>query len=1385
MPTHQLAKSNRSRQSTTLPSHDPAQDRATLSPVQALGNQFMQALQPKLTVNAPNDAYEQEADRMAGQVSQMAEPVVQRAGKEPEKKKESEKKKDESVQKKALAAQVTPLVQRATKAPEKKKDEEKKGDAKAGAVQKMDAGAPQADDERDLAQASALQRQEAPKKSDDEQNKPAQAKRTNPPQLNDDQEKKKPAGNKKEERKKQEEDKPAQTRAVQRAAKAGDKPEEPKKKKEEQKAVQKKDDGGGGAAAPAVERDVERQERGGRPLDPAVRGYFEPRFGADFSNVRVHDDAEAARTANQLNAQAFTRGEHIFFGAGRYQPDDSPGRQLLGHELTHTLQQGAATPAAPQAKPLQATPSSAKVIQRQGEEAADEEAGQPEPLSSTLDDTGAGDDARFAPLHEAIRSAGPTLPTTVGRFRAPDRILFDKVQVPAYKMHFDDIDAYNHRWGSGPNAAFTRLKNYKRNVPAAPNQRQKWRQHVVNSNRIQGGLASKLSRAIGINIPGGTKPRYVLKVPLRGAPPLIYYGTDTQLQNRLMIPNWGRGTVASPPPRRNMQVEHVVELQIGNWSENTGANEIDNFVLLTGGINERSGEVVRDSINRRIAALLRHPAVLAAMPAPPESATGTSPASTSAPPAAAAPGAAARVDEEAIQSVKRNFYLDFERAEGAAIGGLPQQLDRNDYWSAQDIDNLEHLEAVDVGSMSDLGNANEVFIFSNRNGGSYRKFAWSGPDTPLDASERRWLSPFEITGKQFHTDPASANQPNLGTLSVRFRMPSVEAQQEIDTLHFDVERALPGAQYAGFINRNQVLAELNRTARAFGVEVPGLSPVTFDLFDIRDTGLYLRGRILTNVPMLRGAQIDWELEDGDLRAFKTFTATDIGVPAPLRVDSAALTLAVGTRSGISARGRVDFGIERVGQGFLEARAQTGTGGRGQSGAGFVLAGGFDFDSKLFQPANITMRYENGQFSGEGELGIPSGKVRGVRSARITMSYAEGRFTANGTVQPAVPGVREGTLNVVYSEQDGLVISGSLQLAENPAIRSGSLDARVERKPDGTYKVRASGTAQPKIPGIDSQLTVTYDDGAFDAEVTAAFTRGMLRGSLRVAATNRPVDQATGQPAGEPTDQITVYGGGQVTIRFSPWLEGTAGIRLLANGEIEVSGSIGLPSTVNIFDARRFDRNIFRVNIDIPIIGVSVAGQRIGIFATIGGGLDLTAGIGPGQLRDLSLGVTYNPSHEDQTHVTGHGELFIPADAGLRLSIRGGIGAGIPIVSATAGIEVGGQLGLEGAARAAVAVDWTPQQGIVLDAVGEIYVEPKLKLDVSAYVEVTADLLFTSIDLYSKRWRLANYEFGSGLRFGVRFPVHYEEGRPFSISTDDLQFEIPQIDPESILASILD
>jgi len=97
---------------------------------------------------------------------------------------------------------------------------------------------------------------------------------------------------------------------------------------------------------PEVSDDVEGRinaARGsGEALPDSVRTSLEPHFGRDFSDVRVHTGAEADALSRQLGARAFTTGQDIFFRSGDYQPESEEGKKLLGHEMTHVVQQGGA-----------------------------------------------------------------------------------------------------------------------------------------------------------------------------------------------------------------------------------------------------------------------------------------------------------------------------------------------------------------------------------------------------------------------------------------------------------------------------------------------------------------------------------------------------------------------------------------------------------------------------------------------------------------------------------------------------------------------------------------------------------------------------------------------------------------------------------------------------------------------------------------------------------------------------------------------------------------------------------------------------------------------------------------------------------------------------------
>lgn len=240
--------------------------------------QFLKpTVQTKLNMGKPGDKYEVEADKMADQVvsNKKSEGAVQK------------KQGEEEVQQKPLASSITPLVQlkgaseeeNAQTKLQRKEDEEP--------VQKMEEEEAQAKEEEEV-QAKG-EEEEVQAKEDEE---------------------------------------------VQ--AKCADCEKEGVQKKEEEKVQAKA--GTNQKQGASIENGL-RYGSGGQKMDSETMSYMESGFGADFSNVNIHTDGEAAQMSQDIGAQAFTHGNDIYFNKGKYNPNSEKGKHLLAHELTHTIQQ--------------------------------------------------------------------------------------------------------------------------------------------------------------------------------------------------------------------------------------------------------------------------------------------------------------------------------------------------------------------------------------------------------------------------------------------------------------------------------------------------------------------------------------------------------------------------------------------------------------------------------------------------------------------------------------------------------------------------------------------------------------------------------------------------------------------------------------------------------------------------------------------------------------------------------------------------------------------------------------------------------------------------------------------------------------------------------------
>jgi hypothetical protein len=172
-----------------------------------------------------------------------------------------------------------------------------------------------------------VQRQE--EEPEEEEEEPIQAKLTNGIQVQQQAE---------EPEEEEEEEQPIQTEPEDYTRLQRQTEEEEEEEEEEPMQAEK-----GGGQTPLITSSLESRinslKGGGHSLTRSDRAFFEPRFEADFSNVRIHNDSRAAKVAQWIDARAFTIGRDIVFGNGEYSPNTHLGKELLAHELTHVIQQ--------------------------------------------------------------------------------------------------------------------------------------------------------------------------------------------------------------------------------------------------------------------------------------------------------------------------------------------------------------------------------------------------------------------------------------------------------------------------------------------------------------------------------------------------------------------------------------------------------------------------------------------------------------------------------------------------------------------------------------------------------------------------------------------------------------------------------------------------------------------------------------------------------------------------------------------------------------------------------------------------------------------------------------------------------------------------------------
>lgn len=823
------------------------------------------------------------------------------------------------------------------------------------------------------------------------------------------------------------------------------------------------------------------------------------------------------------------------------------------------------------------------------------------------------------------------------------------------------------------------------------------------------------------------------------------------MNRRLKLPNWSASGADI-----DYQVDHMVEFQTG------GADTIQNFELLNQAHNGSIGTSFNYEIKRAVRAEIQ--------------------ANPGAPQLAGYPGAvdsANRPTPEGVMQWKNILLtrtLVRARETGRREGG-------SSYWSRAQIDAMEHVLPLLGGARTLTGTATSFALLSPTGNLLISQFAHGTEELNINvgrraAGSRGGIAGFTIDRVRLHPGyNAAAPETIVGDvvgnldLGPQIAIPPATVTLPITQVTAGAFSGKIGAPLAGGPTQ---------------AEFTPMSPL--DLASITyGQGVFGRAVLHPSHPALAGIAIPATIADGKVGLFYTvdagMLAERLTVPG-LTIDAAAITFGY-DGSAFSVSGGAEFTVRNFGQGQLRAMVD--------SDGKFQLEGGFHADPRLFDRADMALWYRSGTgFGGSGTLAITNpNKIRGVRAASVTTTYDNGVFSAAGTVEPNIPGVQSAGLTVRYGPDDtgadALTIGGDLALAPGiPGVQGGQVHVDLAQR-DNDWHVSGQGDIRPNLPGVDAVVHLEYADGIFDGRLNIDYARSIFSGNLLVGLTNRPVNP-DGQPVagGAPESALKLYGEGTLNARLTPWLQGGVGVKVRPTGQMLISGRIGIADAVEVFgqfpSPERARRDLFRMpTVSIPLVGIAVGGNTVGLALTINGLVEGHAHVGPGQLTQAEVRIDdFDPAQPETLHVSGDARFHVPAEAGVDASLDAGVSLGAAVIRATAGLNLRAGVVARADVATAAHLDWRPATGLHLHANLNTSVSPALRFSVNGYAEVVADAFVTSFSLWRKDWNLAQREIGSNLALGINAPVdYYSDERGVQFDPNAVSFQVPSLNADTL------
>lgn len=1105
---------------------------------------------------------------------------------------------------------------------------------------------------------------------------------------------------------------------------------------DESTTVQKKGDGPVSAPARAEAAIGRMRSAGGEPLGAPVRKRMESGLGRSLGNVRVHNSPAAAGAAKDVGARAFTVGNHVFFGANQYQPNTHGGQHLLAHELVHTEQQKGLGQRV-QNMALQRDP--------------------PNPNSSP------NSDPPEDPGPIWTKSGDPATRIELDSEENGGTLYLASLQVPNIHGGFKGIS--NHPVAPGvprsadlamtPNHSFTYSGKTAREV--SPVQEfQKNQFYAAAENEVEPSITTELPNAVeGWQsaprvLRGSNEVRYLrLKDIAANRTNTLIIGTTEEIADhkRIKIPNWDR--IGNPA---RFDVDHIQELQLG------GLDGWDNFWLLDSDANRSSGRNISTKLQEDINAAIQ---------------------------------AADRAHFwEGPNEARKPTFQDFKnestnwKVQFAGFRNLTIDNPNGPYWTREEIRTglqLRHLTALTVeelragGFLGDGTQMANVSVFTSQVGGYRKIFDIRNGEAEPRGSRTNFFGGFHLNNVVMNPDTSAA--PAIIRLEgVMFRRRNGRAINETEMTGDNGIPVREGQDlgFSGYLDQ----AFFREKIRSIPKEIIGASPITFEDAGINENGdIYAVGFVTATKALFPNLNFPIYILGNDIFIEFPIPTERLNF-GPVSVTEANLRLGVGD-NGIFVEGNAALIVQSVGEGSVTARVERDN---------TIISGTFNFDLDFLDPAQATITYNYGQDTLSLTLtaGVQRGTLPGIDRGTITATFTRDSISINGELE--VGGALRGTIvTISFTEEEGLRIGADnipLPVERIPGISSATASLYAQRDPStGEWTFGGTGTAVLAIAGASGEITIGIDGDKVVFRGNLNVAKGPASGSISFTATNAPMDEDGNITEGDATDSITVFGRGTAEITFGRILRGSATIILSPDASITISGTIGLPPTFEVFPRQEYNRDLFTIETpDFPIWGVSVGGVGIGIFAFADATISFNAYVGPGELIDTQVTATMDLDAPADAEITGSARFTVPAYAGLRLDLGGGLRARVAVAFVEGRIGLEGELGIEADASAAVDVAWNRNDGLSVEAEVEANARPKFRLGINASVTAGVDLVLTEITKTWGPWRRTLGEFGPDMELGVTIPVAWNEQNGLDFSTDDITVRRPQLNAADLMGS---